>query len=438
MKKKLLLVFLFVVSLLFIDSINAETICKYLNSSGNLSVEVKINDKNKITSSKVTGYLSDYYLDNASEDVDNWGSKPHGTSQSAKEYFETAGKCPPTAIVMDRVDFMWLGNKVNLFLTGNNSDQAKLINSVRKNKDKAGYDILSLVDQNLVGKSYNIKFVKNKPEATGTMADIKAKYGENAYIPKTEFKLPGFSVVGYHVKNNGKWLCKGNVYKENCDAENDSYNRVSDDSAANIYFDPSYPTVELFAIWEPNDNIDSQTINYYNLGEGKCTDSGFVWVETNGGYCNTDKLQYVTCGNSYDIPIEVPELISYFVNILKIATPIILIIVSIVALLKALSASNEDEIKKAQKLIVRKITAGAMVFFVITIVQFVVFKVADSSETKSLSDCMSCFLNNDCTDNTYYKTNIGGTYFCTEVLDIGTKGMESCTSYYQTITSKFK
>lgn len=142
-----------------------------------------------------------------------------------------------------------------------------------------------------------------------------------------------------------------------------------------------------------------------------------------GEYCNTDKLVYVRCGDIFDIPVQVPEIFSLLVNLLKIGTPIILIIVSIISLLKALSSSTEDEIKKAQKGLIRKIIAGVMVFFVISIVQFVILKVADTdnskgaSEAENLSTCLTCFLNNDCGANVYYKTSVGGYNTCTYFSD---------------------
>ena len=168
--------------------------------------------------------------------------------------------------------------------------------------------------------------------------------------------------------------------------------------------------------------------------ENSCTGNKFyscIWnsFELDGttyNYCNTDKLQYVQCGDAFDIPHQAPQIISFFVNLLKIATPIILIIVSIISLLKAISASNEDEIKKAQKGLIRKVIAAVMVFFVISIVQFVVMKVADNTiknaddktEVDNLSTCLTCFLNNDCGNNTYYKTNVFGKYECTYFKDI--------------------
>jgi len=100
--------------------------------------------------------------------------------------------------------------------------------------------------------------------------------------------------------------------------------------------------------------------------------------------------------------------------LLKIGTPIILIFFSIIPLVKALASSNEDELKKAQKSLVKKLIAGALVFFVVSIVQFVIMKVADISETNNISDCFDCFLNYNCESTAYYKTSVGGTYLCND------------------------
>lgn len=152
-----------------------------------------------------------------------------------------------------------------------------------------------------------------------------------------------------------------------------------------------------------------------------------IWNETPyGDYCNVDKLLYVKCGGSYDIPYQAPQIISFIINILKIATPIILIMFGIITLLKAMMSTSEDELKKAQKSLIKKIIASVMVFFVVTIVQFVITKVSD--ETTNFSDCLNCFVNNKCTDSVYYKNNVLGTYMCQDF-----SGGESklCEEYYK-------
>ena len=145
-----------------------------------------------------------------------------------------------------------------------------------------------------------------------------------------------------------------------------------------------------------------------------------VWVENKNapnkkGYCNVVNLLYVGCGGASDIPEQVPALISFAVNLLKIATPIILIFISIITLLKALTAGKEDEIKKAQSSLIKKIIASVMVFFVISIVQFIVSKVASDRDYKGITECFNCFLNNKCEVNTYYKTVVYGQDLCTKL-----------------------
>ena len=163
---------------------------------------------------------------------------------------------------------------------------------------------------------------------------------------------------------------------------------------------------------EPNSSAQVGTAAFYS-----CENNPYfacIWNENEyGGYCNVDNLQYVQCGDAFDIPKQLPSLISLLVNLLKIATPIILIMISIITLFKAITASKEDEIKKAQSSLIKKIIAAVMVFFVISIVQFVVSKVADSADQGGLESCFSCFLNNDCSDSIYYKTNVGGVNICT-------------------------
>lgn len=169
----------------------------------------------------------------------------------------------------------------------------------------------------------------------------------------------------------------------------------------------------------PATEIDKGSCAGYKEDSYACENNTYyacIWNETEyGDYCNVDNLLYVSCGDAFDIPHEAPELISFLVNLLKIATPIILIFVSIITLFKAIVSSKDDEIKKAQSSLVKKIIAAVMVFFVISIVQFVIMKVADSTETDNISKCLTCFLNNDCEDSVYYKTNVGGTYTCTYV-----------------------
>ena len=141
-------------------------------------------------------------------------------------------------------------------------------------------------------------------------------------------------------------------------------------------------------------------------------DTGNISKSQENGYCNVDTLQYVACGGAFDVPVYLPRIISFIINLLKIATPIVLIFTSAISLVKAITASKEDEMEKAKKTLIRRIAIAVLIFFTITITQFVVEKVADDDEVGEFKDCLSCFINNDCAATKYYKNNIGGEYKC--------------------------
>lgn len=168
------------------------------------------------------------------------------------------------------------------------------------------------------------------------------------------------------------------------------------------------------AVWKSGD--DGTGYSPYN----RCVQKRKVWVQTgdteDAGFCSIDGNLYLKCGDdAKDIPEFVPRLASYAVTLLKTAAPIVLIIVSLVYLVKSMTSGKEDEIKKERTNFIKKLIIAAIIYFVVTIVQFIVLKVADSSEKKSLTNCLSCFLNgtgdNNCS-NLYYKDNENGDIVC--------------------------
>lgn len=100
-----------------------------------------------------------------------------------------------------------------------------------------------------------------------------------------------------------------------------------------------------------------------------------------------------------DIPDILPNIVSLAVNIIKIAVPVILIIMGMLDLGKAVMASKEDEIKKAQTLFIKRIVAAVLVFFIVAIVQLVFGLLADadssdgSIDKEGITECMDLFLN---------------------------------------------
>lgn len=175
---------------------------------------------------------------------------------------------------------------------------------------------------------------------------------------------------------------------------------------------------------------DTQTVTCKIIDVSKCEflkNDGEVW-NSDYAFSSPTGLAYIGCGNkndcpkegtkgtgAYDIPVIIPELTSYAVTLLKIVTPVILIIMGMVQLIKAIVSQKEDEIKKGQNSLIKKVIIAVMIFFVISIVQFVISKVADKSESGSLQSCMQCFLNgpNSSACNSIYYRDANGD--CKEV-----------------------
>lgn len=123
----------------------------------------------------------------------------------------------------------------------------------------------------------------------------------------------------------------------------------------------------------------------------------------------------LTCGNSAgDTEVirfhkSLPEFTNRMYDFLKIITPVIIIITGMLDMGKAVIAQKEDEIKKSQKKFVNRLMAGAVVFLVFVIVEFVIAFVADN-ETKDAMDCVDCFLRDTSSCDIYNISYSGGDY----------------------------
>lgn len=102
----------------------------------------------------------------------------------------------------------------------------------------------------------------------------------------------------------------------------------------------------------------------------------------------------VSCGNIKNIPKKIPELTTWAVTLIEVAIPIILVILSMVDLIKAVSSQKEDEIKKGKNVLVKRLILAAIIFLFVALIKFVISIVANSTDTNNISKCISCFIEN--------------------------------------------
>ena len=79
------------------------------------------------------------------------------------------------------------------------------------------------------------------------------------------------------------------------------------------------------------------------------------------------------------IPSEITDLLRGVVTLIQIGVPIILIIFGMLDMGKAVMSQKEDEIKKNQSLLIKRVIYAIIVFLVIAIVEFVLGFVGDGA-----------------------------------------------------------
>ena len=91
------------------------------------------------------------------------------------------------------------------------------------------------------------------------------------------------------------------------------------------------------------------------------------------------------CGPNGLIPVF--TFIGNIVTFIKIAVPIILILMGSIDLTKAVMASKDDEIKKAQTTLMKRAIVGVVIFFIPTIVTLLIGMVTN---TEPGQKCLTC------------------------------------------------
>jgi len=91
-------------------------------------------------------------------------------------------------------------------------------------------------------------------------------------------------------------------------------------------------------------------------------------------------------------------LVGVVVAVIRIAVPVILIIIGMVDLVKAITSQDDKQIKAATSLLIKRVVIGVVVFLVPTIVTLIM-KVIAQDEYKSCITCVTSVWDSDCSWN---------------------------------------
>lgn len=149
---------------------------------------------------------------------------------------------------------------------------------------------------------------------------------------------------------------------------------------------------------------------------------------------NVRLYKTVTCGNT-ELPENLAKLISIAITAIQVVTPLILIVTGMLDFLKATTASNEDGIKKAQQTFVRRLIAGAAVFFIILAVKIVVGLI-NTEDSKSTISCLNKLLNYKTSDEVHMENLNKKADECAELYNSNGKYKKCLCELFQMVSKE--
>ena len=97
------------------------------------------------------------------------------------------------------------------------------------------------------------------------------------------------------------------------------------------------------------------------------------------------------------IDSKIANAVHTIILVIQVVVPVLLVVFGSIDFVKAMISQKDEEIKKGQQTFIKRLIAGALVFFVIAIVKLII-SFAAGDKNKSIINCANCFLNgaNDC------------------------------------------
>lgn len=115
-------------------------------------------------------------------------------------------------------------------------------------------------------------------------------------------------------------------------------------------------------------------------------------AECKGSYQAEDYVETVSCPGIDEIPAALPGFVRNIVNLMKVAIPILIIIMGMIDFAKAVTFTGDPKDPPIKKFIRRLIT-GILAFFIVALVQFIFSSVKDSDT--NVAGCISCFISSE-------------------------------------------
>lgn len=122
----------------------------------------------------------------------------------------------------------------------------------------------------------------------------------------------------------------------------------------------------------------------------------------------------ISCGSVKGIPKGITIFSRNLIKVIKVLVPVVLIILGIIDMVRAVSGNDEKVMKEASSRLIKRAIAAVLVFFVISLVQFVINVLSKAAKDSGKSDgddptngiveCISCFISDAsyCVEDGYF------------------------------------
>lgn len=118
-----------------------------------------------------------------------------------------------------------------------------------------------------------------------------------------------------------------------------------------------------------------------------------VFAENDRAFMDTQK--HVSCGKGLikNMPSQIPDITKRIYDLAMIVTPIILVIMGTIDLLKGVMTGKEDEMKKSRETFIQRLIVGILIFLIALIAKFAISVVAGSNGNYTrIINCIDCFI----------------------------------------------
>lgn len=105
----------------------------------------------------------------------------------------------------------------------------------------------------------------------------------------------------------------------------------------------------------------------------------------------------VQCGSDgapliQNIPSYIPNLTANIYNLVMVLVPALMVFLGVFDLIKAIMSQKEDEIKKGQQTLMKRVITGFSVFLVVMLVKVFVTIFLSNATNNKVIGCIDCFI----------------------------------------------